>query len=210
MQNDPTSTREQPASTPRQTAGAGDIGSSTRAVRFFAWLLAWFLLTFTVSTANAETSRGYQLRAVFLYNFAQFTDWPTNAFAGENSPLIIGVLGSDPFGPVLDETVRGEFVHGHKLMVERYRNIESVGACHILFIGQSEAPRLEAILKALKGRSILTVSEIEDSARHGVMIRFLTEGNKIAFRINLTAVREANLTLSSKLLRVSQLVGGNP
>ena len=155
--------------------------------------------------ASEQDSREYQIKAVFLYNFAQFTEWPTNAFESSNAPIVIGIVGSDPFGSVLDDTVRGESVRGRKLVVERYQRMEEIKSCHVLFISQSEDQRLESILERVKDKPILTVSDIEGSAYRGVMIRFITE-EKIRLRVNLDAVENARLTLSSKLLRVAEIV----
>src|SRR4051812_12710985 len=89
--------------------------------RFFARsrspvLLAVLFLALNILPANAQASREYQIKAVFLYNFAQFTEWPKSAFSGETSPMIIGIVGSDPFGPALTETVHGESVQGHPVV----------------------------------------------------------------------------------------------
>jgi hypothetical protein len=177
--------------------------------RWSALACAWLALAAVLwagQVAVGEVSREYQIKAVFLYNFAQFTDWPTNAFADTNSPLVIGVLGSDPFGDLLDKTLRGEVVRGRTLKAERYRTVEEVKTCHILFIGQSEARQIDRVLELLKDRPILTVSEIEGSARRGMMVRFVTERNRVRFRINPAAIQEAELTLSSQLLRAADIV----
>ena len=148
----------------------------------------------------------YQLKAVFLFNFSQFVDWPAAAFADDNSPLVIGVLGRDPFGAMLDEIVRGETVNGRPLAVRRYESIAQLDACHILFIDRSQAEQFDAILTALKGRSILTVGDFDGFARGGGIIRFVTVGNKIRLKVNLVAAQQAKLTISSKLLRPAQIV----
>ena len=162
------------------------------------------------SPAQTPVAREYQVKAVFLFNFAQFVEWPAATFPDETAPLVIGVLGEDPFGPVLDEVVRGESVGGRPLAVRRYRQPEEIGACHILYIGKSETARLDRIVAALKDRGVLTVSDIEGSAHAGVMIRFLAENKRIRLRINLEAARRAGLVLSSKLLRPAEIVGGQP
>ena len=148
----------------------------------------------------------YEVKAVFLFNFSQFVDWPAAAFADGRSPLVIGVLGHDPFGATLDEIVRGETVSGRPLAVRRYESLDQLDACHILFIDRSQDAQLDAILAALKGRSVLTVADFEGFARRGGIIRFTTVGNKIRLRVNLTAAQEAKLTISSKLLRPAQIV----
>lgn len=150
----------------------------------------------------------YQIKAVFLFNFAQFIEWPPTAFPERQTPFVIGVLGQDPFGSYLDETVRGEKVNNRPLTVRRYRRVEEIQTCHVLFISRSEAGRLDQILANLKYRNILTVADVESAASSGVMIRFVTQQNKIRLRINPEAAKAANLTISSKLLRLGGTANG--
>ena len=157
-------------------------------------------------SAPAAPPGEYQLKAVFLFNFAQFVEWPPQAFPDAQAPLVIGVLGMDPFGAYLDETVRGETVNNRPLIVQRYGRVEDINTCHILFISRSEADRLEQIRASLRGRHILTVSDAEDAALRGVMIRMITVENKIRLRINLEEAQAANLKISSKLLRPAEIV----
>jgi hypothetical protein len=171
----------------------------------FGLWLTLFGLGLNVARSQA-VSHEYPLKAVFLFNFAQFTDWPTNAFDGPDSPLVIGVLGDDPFGALLDDAVRDETVNGRKFIVERYQHVEDLKTCHILFISQSESRRLDKIMADLKGKPVLTVSDIDGSAYRGVCVRFITENNKIRLRINMDALKDANLVMSSKLLRVSEVI----
>lgn len=166
-----------------------------------------------LSLAAAEPARAqapppteYQVKAAFLFNFSQFVDWPAASFADSRSPLVIGVLGDDPFGATLDEIVRGEIVNGRALVVRRYQSLDQLDTCHILFIDRSQDSQLDAIVAALKGRSVLTVGDFESFAQRGGMIRFATVGNKIRLRVNLAAAQQAKLTISSKLLRPAQIV----
>ncbi len=171
-------------------------------------LIAAVLLFATGAAVRAQVppARDYQLKAVFLFNFAQFVNWPATAFADAQSPLVIGVLGEDPLGVFLDETVHGEKIGDRILVVQRYRRIEEIRHCHILFISRSETSRLKAVFAILNGRSILTVGDVEGFARAGGMIRFVTENNKTRLRINVEAAKAAHLTLSSKLLRPAEIV----
>jgi hypothetical protein len=148
----------------------------------------------------------YQVKAAFLFNFSQFVDWPAAAFADGRSPLVIGVLGEDPFGATLDEIIRGETVNGRPLAVRRYKSIDQVDACHILFIDRSQTGQLDTVVTALRERSVLTVGDFEGFTRRGGIIRFVTVGNKIRLRVNLAAAQQAKLTISSKLLRPAQIV----
>jgi hypothetical protein len=156
--------------------------------------------------AHGEISKEYQVKAVFLFNFTQFIEWPTNTFPGAKAPLTIGVLGTDPFGNFLEETVHDESASGHPIIVKHFQRVADIDSCQILFISTSETKRIKTVLGALKGRKVLTVSDIEGFARSGGMVRFVTEQNKIHFRINLEAVKAAGLTVSSKLLRLAEII----
>ncbi|HEY1663277.1 MAG TPA: YfiR family protein [Verrucomicrobiae bacterium] len=159
-----------------------------------------------MTCAQENISTEYKFKAVFMFHFAQFVDWPTNAFSSAQSPLVIGVLGDDPFDDFLDATVHGENVNGHPLVVERYHDLASVKDCQILFISASEESQLGRVLAGLKGKTILTVSDIDSFPENGGIIGFATIQNKIHFRINTDAARDAGLTFSSKLLRLADIV----
>lgn len=155
--------------------------------------------------------REYQVKAVFLFNFSQFVDWPSGAFPDAGSPLVIGILGDDPFGHYLDDAVRGERVNNRPMLVRRFARVGDIGVCHILFISQSESGRMQQTLESLKGRSILTVGDTDAFSRIGGIIRFAVENSKVRLKINLRAAKDAHLTISSKLLRPAEIVsmGGN-
>ena len=144
-----------------------------------------------------------QVEAVFLFYFTQFVAWPAQAFADQRSPIVIGVLGNDPFGAALDRAVAGERVDGRPIAVRRLQGIADAVSCQILYISASEAPELPRILSALAGHSVLTVSDVDGFARQGGMIRFVLVDQHVRLRINAQAARAAGLTMSSKLLRVA-------
>jgi len=171
------------------------------------WLVVLLLITARCWAAAAPPSE-YQVKAVFLFNFAQFVEWPARAFPDPQAPFVIGVLGKDPFGPDLDAVVRGETIDHRPLVIERYRNIGELHNCNILFIGRSETGELPHILEVLKGRSILTVTDAEDGDPGGVMIRLVNRSNRIKLRIDVGAAKAGNLVISSKLLRPAEIVGG--
>jgi hypothetical protein len=183
-------------------------------LRRWLWLIAGMLAGFLhlPDDAPAAPARSleHEIKAAFLFNFAQFIEWPTNAFPQPQSPLVIGILGPDPFGTALDEIVHGEAVKGHPLVIHRYRQVEDVNACHILFINETDAAQLGRLFARLNGRNILTVGDAESFTQRGGMIRFFTEQNKIRLEINMTAVQKAGLTISSRLLRLARIVSPPP
>jgi hypothetical protein len=150
----------------------------------------------------------YEVKAVFLFNFAQFVEWPAAAFPDARSPFVIGVLGQDPFGPQLDAVVHGETIDHRTLVIERYRTIAELHNCNILFIARTQLAQLPHILEALKGRSVLTVTDADDDDPSGVMIQLVNRSNRIKLRIDVAAARAGNLVISSKLLRPAEIVGG--
>jgi hypothetical protein len=163
--------------------------------------------------AAPRASREYDLKAAFLYNLASFVEWPQSAFASPDAPFVIGVLGNDPFGPVLDEIVRHEFVARHPFDVRRFRRVEEVADCHLLFVAPSEARRVPEILRRLRGRPVLTVSDLPAFVQAGGMIGIGRRDDHLELFVNPPAVQAAALTVSSKLLelaRVEETVAVSP
>lgn len=167
-----------------------------------------FALALLVGALNCsgQVTREYDLKAAFLFNFARFVEWPASAFGSADEPFTIGVLGEDPFGAALDALVHNEKVDSRRLVVRRYRSVEEIKSCQILFISQSESPKEEEALLALKGRSVLTVGDTDAFAAKGGVIRFFTDKNKLRVRINVDAAKQEKLTISSKLLRAAEVV----
>jgi hypothetical protein len=180
--------------------------------RRLCWRLVFILsLGFSAISswcAAAQTSREYDLKAVLLFNLTQFVEWPVSAFAQPDVPVVIGIVGRDPFGSVLDDIVRDEKCDGHSIVVRRYRNAQAaVRDAHILFVSSSEADDLPNVLRFLRGRPILSVADIDRFAQRGGMIEFTTNSQgKIHPRINLAATKEAELVVSAKLLRLAEVV----
>ena len=166
----------------------------------------FFIHLFGVNSL-AEVSKEYQVKAVFLFRLAQFVDWPTTAFENDQSPVIIGVLGADPFGEALNIAVQGETAHNRPIVIRRFQKVKDITACHVLFISRSEADHISEVIAALYGRSILTVSDIEDfvSKNHG-MVHFVTQLNKVDLRIDPEAAKSARLVFDSRLLRMAKVV----
>jgi hypothetical protein len=156
--------------------------------------------------AQKATFAERDVKAVFLFNFVQFVDWPAEAFTSPDSPVVIGILGDDPFGPLLDEVIAGEVVKGRQLSVERFRRVEDIKVCHVLFISPSEAKLYPHILTVLSDKPTLTVGESADFTSLG-MVRFLSERNRVRLEVNVAAVKAAGLTISSNLLRSARIVG---
>jgi hypothetical protein len=174
----------------------------------FAALCCIFLwVTICITPARAEVSKEYQLKAVFLWRLAQFTEWPNDAFDSRESPIVICVVGDNPFDGALQAAVAGETAHGRRFAIQQHRLIEQARTCHILYM-TGIGPRLaKEISTVLAGKSVLTVRDNDTLASsYETVVRFITEQNKIRLRVNLKAAAAARLVLDPRLLRAAEVV----
>lgn len=137
----------------------------------------------------------YQVKAAFLFNFLKFVEWPAKAGA---TPWVIGVLGSDPFAEMLDETVRGKLVKGRPVEVRRYAKAADVKDCQILFIARGDHERAGIPMQP----GLLTVGETPEFLKSGGAISFYLENNRVHFRIQPSAAIAAGLRVSAQLLKL--------
>jgi hypothetical protein len=178
----------------------GWIYKSIRAAVFAATLLA------SIGAGEGDaTSNEYRLKAAFIYNFAQFTQWPDGAFAKPDAPLVIAILGKNPFGTMLDETVKGKKIGQHPVIVKLAKSAEDARDSQVLFVATSEEDRFDDTLKALGKRPILTIAESPRFQPAGGMIQLLLEDDKIRFSVNPDAADVAGLKISSKLLKLARI-----
>lgn len=147
----------------------------------------------------------YQVKAAYLLNFARFVEWPSDVLPA-SSPLNIAIIGDDPFGGALEETLRGKSANGHPIQLRHLRWDDVLTPYQIVFVGASEEPRLPQILRSVGHNSVLTVSDIDRFSFRGGVIEFRTVGNRVRFDINRTAAAAAELNISSRLLSVARAV----
>lgn len=181
---------------------ANRAASALRAKRVFA-LIFWMGLVGTALPLG-PAPREYEIKALFLLNFTRFVAWPPDAFPDAQAPLILGVLGEDPFGTTLGRRLEGKTVASRPLVVRRFDELDAAKRCHVLFISSSEASRATQILARLRGQPILTVGELPELLELGGVIRFFIKDNKVRFSINERAAEQARLRISSKLLNLAR------
>src|SRR6202790_2674826 len=137
---------------------------------------------------EAPVSSEYLIKAGFIYNFAKFVEWPSATFAQPDSPIVIGVLGTDPFGNVLDRIVEDKKIGPRGFVVKRYKwgkDLKDLKDCKILFVSASERAHIDEVLQSVKGLPILTVGETPGFAERGGVIRFTLEDNRGRFEVNV-------------------------
>jgi len=166
-------------------------------------LTIFFLLT----AVNLIARPGeYEVKAAFLFNFARFVEWPAKALVRNGDPIVIGIVGDDPFGDALLQIAKEQTAQGRKIEIRYYKADEDCSASHLLFLSRSVAAQTEEILQRLQGRPILTVSEKEGFVRQGGVIEFALVEKTVRFDINATIAMQVGLKVSSKLLAVARSV----
>jgi len=154
----------------------------------------------------ADVPGEYDVKAAFILNFARFTEWPENSFTDRSSPLVIAVVGDDPFGGTLGRVIADKAINSHPLTVRKATAAADFTGVNVLFVSGSERSRAQDILRRIKTASILTVSDIDDFCAMGGIIHLTNEQQRIRFEVNLVAAQRAGLNISSKLLGLARAV----
>jgi hypothetical protein len=172
--------------------------------------LVAFLAAFAGSSAVVRAQRGleYEVKAAYLFNIVSFVTWPPDAFGGPADPIRLCVFDKDPFGPMLDNAIRGAMVDQHPIMAERIGNIDMVSRCHLVFVPHDSADWTDQVRRAAAQRPILIVGESDDFLQHGGMIAFVIEGGRVRFDVNVRTAASQGLKISSRLLQVARRIYG--
>jgi hypothetical protein len=193
------------------------VATSQRIMKRVSFIAAC-LVCLTLATAlagwaqsgDSSDSSEYLIKAGFTYNFAKLIDWPSGAFAQPDSPIVIGVLGTDPFNGTLDQVLKGKEANGRAFEVRHLKWGADLKGCNILFVSDSETVHLDELLRNIKGLPILTIGQTADFALRGGIINFVVEDNRVRFEINADAAKQANINISSRLLSLAIPVGRKP
>jgi YfiR/HmsC-like len=156
--------------------------------------------------ARAEEANEYQVKAAFLYNFAKFVEWPPQAFKSPADPIVIGVLGKNPFGDSLAAAVAGKAWAGRTFQVREIATAQQAAGCQIVFISSSERKRLAALLAGMGSAAVLTVGETDNFTAAGGIVNFKIEAGSVRLQINVEAARKQQLHISAKLLSLAEIV----
>lgn len=179
--------------------------NNIKALRFL--LLLAIIFTTPLSTATQEKTIGEDtLKALYSYKFALFTEWPA-AKLNANDGLRFCIAGKNSFSPTALTSIEGKLVKEKSLYIEVFENgllsEESLDSCFILFVSSSETQRFPTILNAIRQLPILTISDIQGFSNHNGMITLVKSGDHIQFEINPDAIRQAGLSISSKIIELA-------
>ncbi len=165
------------------------------------------LFTFSIPTSSNgnEVSLEDKTKAVFIYNFLKYIQWPDDDTA---QPFHIAIIGDAEILTPLQEIEKKKTVHNRKIKVTTISAVEEIPACHMLFVSRSEKDNLKKIREAVRGKNILTIGDTEGFAKKGIAINFVIVDEKIRFRINSTVLDDLKLRVSSQLLKLALFVKG--
>jgi hypothetical protein len=173
-------------------------------------ILARRLLVITLCLAlmGSGVARGadadeYEVKAAYLYRFLPFVTWPEEARIAAGQPIVVGIVGEDPFGTRLEDALRGKDIEGHPIVLKHFRSFSDYQPSAVVFVARSEQKQYAMILSRLEGQPVLVVGEGEEFCRAGGSIGFLMVSNKVRFAIRQDAIRQAGLQVSSKLMALA-------
>lgn len=169
----------------------------------FAEICVAVLLASAAHAQSHGSSREYDIKAAFLYHFAQFVEWPDEIDGSD--PLTLCLYGHDPFGESIDR-LHGREARGRQIQVRRIADEEEAAECSVLYVSPNAEGPAPEWLDRLASRHVLTVGDGEAFTELGGAIRFYKLRNKIRFEVNLDVARRAGLKISSQMLKLASVV----
>jgi hypothetical protein len=158
-----------------------------------------------IAPLRAEVEE-YQLKAAVVYNFAKFVEWPPQSFASASDPIAVCIIGENPFGGWLGETLGGRAVGGRSFVIRHVSEPHEVTRCQILFVSSSEKKRFHAILAEIRADGVLTVGDTPGFAALGGVVNLRLDGETVRMEVNIESAKQKKLQISAKLLSLALIV----
>jgi hypothetical protein len=162
------------------------------------------LVLLTPLMAAAQDVTESSLKAAFIYNFAKFTEWPTDAIAA-GAPLVLCVLGDPAIGGALEQAVKGRTLSGHTIGVSQAASDgRSLKGCHLAYVSGMTAKQAAEVVAALGDTPVLTISDVEGFTRLGGIAQLFYAQGQLRFAVQPASATRARLQISSKLLSLAK------
>ena len=168
--------------------------------------IATLTINAALNPAQAANSGEYALKLAFIYNFTKFVKWPTSAFGNETSPMVLCIVGDDPFPADAEQELRSRASNGHSIDLRKVKPADDMKSCHIIFIPKTEPKAATALATGPGASPSLTISELEGFAKQGGVVEMFVEDNKLRFEVNAAQAKARQLTVSSQLLALARTV----
>jgi hypothetical protein len=155
--------------------------------------------------AEDPASAMQRIKAAFLYKFAAYVEWPASTFPESESPIVIGVAGSEGIAQELEGASAGRTAAGRPVRVHKLARGERANSCcHILFIGEDDRGYRAELLAQVQGQPVLTVTDVGNEQPKGSIINFLTADDRVRFDISRGTAERSGIQLRSQLLGVAR------
>lgn len=170
-------------------------------------LLMLLLCTASVSRAEDSQTRVGRIRSALVYYLVKFVTWPGEEQGEESQePIELCVLGDDPLNDFLTQTVEGKSVRGRPFHVRIRESLaagETLGKCHVLFLSEEYAEKLEEKQFVVPATNVLTVCAAREKRRNHCMVQILERDNRAQIAVDLSLTTSAGFRISSELLEVA-------
>lgn len=153
-------------------------------------------------------NRAPKIKAVYIYKFISYVEWPPTAFANPNAPLVVAVVGADPVNPILQKIAKKKKAGTRPMVFRTISKAAQAKGCHIIFFGDLAKPKLvnDIIAQAKKNKSpVLTIGEVPGFVGGGGAIEFFIANNKIRIKLSRGAYKGAGLKISSQLAKIAKV-----
>jgi hypothetical protein len=172
---------------------------------FLALLCVGLMNFYPFGTSHAASDTEYERKLQSALLFARLSEWPLEAFASQDDPFILGVLGENLTAPSIDQ-LGGRNVSGREVNVVRYAPGDDYTGAHLLFVGDSERARLATILSNLHGLPVMTTSDMEGFAESGGMFELFAREGKVRFKLNQDAAQASGIKIGIKVVKLGEIV----
>lgn len=190
---------------PAAETDGSDSPSRRARVRGFAPVvgatIAMLLLLRVLTSAQDVTA--VALKAVFIYHFAKFTEWPAAVLPG-NESFVMCVIGDPAFGDALVRAVHGRAIGDQGIKVTQVPAAEPPRGCHVLYVSGLTAKQVAPILAGVRDAPVLTVSDIDGFTDVGGIAQLFFERGQLRFRVQQEFAKRARLKISSRLLMLAK------
>ena len=158
------------------------------------------------SSNSTGSDREYQLKAAFLYNFIRYTSWPDKAFDKDDDPIVLTIIGTDPFGKQIDDLFSGKKLHDRSIVIRRVKKVPTKVDAHVVYVSGLQKQELVKVQELYHKRPTLVIGEAPEVIKSGAQCNFYIEGGKVRFEVNTDNLELAQLKISSQLLKLARIV----
>jgi hypothetical protein len=183
-----------------------DLINTRLRLRLIVTVISAVLLACLTSSAAVSSTRDAEIQAKFVSKLALFISWPAGAFASDDAPIRVGILGDDPFDGALAGALANATARGRRFELHSVGSVEEADACHILILGATKKRELRRLARSLEKTSVVSIATSFSFAENGGTIGMEMFKGRVAFEVNNRSAKMVDLKISSRLLQLASTV----